>query len=240
MKAPLFIVVLALSAASLAAEVTPGDTLDQAVAALGAPRGRLQVAGRNLVYFERGEIEVHDGRVTRVALATLEEHAARLAREEQQRSVREARRNELIVAGTAERDAKLADENFRGAPLAYQVAYWQNFAARYPGVSVSEPLAIVRLKRNEQLEQQAREERRREELEERQLAQERERAEFYPFYTGSYYPRYRPYYSPSFGNISYDFWDKPMPVYTSPRGDPPGVPALSDRARRGGRYGNQM
>src|SRR5262245_16075696 len=119
MKAPLLSLAFALTAASLAADVAPGDTLDQAVAALGSPRGRLQVAGRNLVYLGRGGSEGGDGRVPRVALVTPEEHAARQAREEQQRSVRETRRNELIVAGTAERDAKLADENFRSAPLAY-------------------------------------------------------------------------------------------------------------------------
>src|SRR5689334_15458512 len=100
MKAPVLGLVLALSAASLAAEVAPGDTLEEAVATLGSPRGRLQVAGRNLVYFERGEIEVRDGRVTRVDLLTPEEYAAQQAREEQQRSTREARRNELLVAGT--------------------------------------------------------------------------------------------------------------------------------------------
>lgn len=240
MKTPVLCLALALSTASFAAEVAPGDTLAEAVAALGAPRGRLQVAGRHLVYFERGEIELRDGRVTRVDLLTPEEQAARLAREEQQRSMRETRRNELIAAGTAERDAKLADENFRSAPLAYQVTYWQNFAARYPGVAISEPFTIARLKLAEQLEEKAREARQREELAQRQFAAERERTEFYPLYTGSYYRCSRPYYSPSFGEISYDFWDKPLPVYTSPRGDPPGVPAWSDRGRRGGRYRNQM
>jgi hypothetical protein len=222
MKAPVLFLALALSAASLVADVAPGDTLEQAVATLGAPRGRLQVAGRNLVYFERGEIEVRDGRVTRVDLLTPEEHAARQAREAQQRDERETRRNELLVAGTAERDSKLADENFRAAPVAYQVSYWQGFAARYPGVSVAEPLTIARLKLNEQLEQKAREARRQEEQEAR-LAEQRDRPEFYPLYTGSYYRRYRPYYSPGFGDISYDFWDKPLPVYTSPRGEPAGT-----------------
>jgi len=249
MKAPVLWLALALSATSLvAAEVTPGASVDEALATLGSPRGRLQVGARNLMYYERGEIEVQEGRVTRVDLRTPEEHAALLAREEHQRSERDVRRQELIAAGTAERDAKLADGNFRSAPLAYQVSYWQNFVRRFPEVSVLEPLTIARLKFNEQLEekqQKEREVRRREEREEQEIAARRDRPDFYPLYTGSHYDRrYRPYYTPSFGEITYDFWDKPLPPYSTPSGNPAGEwhgpvvnfpstnPALPDRGRR--------
>ena len=249
MKAPVLWLALAVSTTSLvAAEVAPGVSLDEALATLGAPRGRLQVGSRNLMYYERGEIEVQAGRVTRVDLRTPEEHAALLARAEQQRGERETRRREWLAAGEAERDRKLADENFRAAPLAYQVSYWQNFARRYPDVSIAEPLTIARLKYNEQLaekERKDREARRREELEEQQLAEHRDRGEFYPLFTSMpYYRRYRPYYSPGFGDITYDFWDKPLPPYSTPSGNPAGDlrgpvvdfprtnPAHGDRGRR--------
>ena len=225
MKAPLFCLVFALFTGSVvAAEIQPGTSLEQAVAALGSPRGRLQVGDRSLVYFERGEIEVQDGRVTRVDLKTPEEHASLRAREEQQRTVRAARREQLIAAGTAERDRKLADENFRSAPVAYQVAYWQDFASRYPDVSVVEPLTIARIKYNEVLEEKHRTEReqqRREEREEQEWAAQRDRSEVYPLYTSYGYGRYRPYNSPSFVP-TYTFFSSPLSPYSTPSGNPAG------------------
>ncbi len=226
MKTPVLCLVLALAAVSAgAAEVVPGNSLEEAIAALGSPRGRLQVGDRNLVYYERGEIEMQGGRVTRVALRTPEEHALLLAREERQRGEREVRRNQLIAAGTVERDRKLADENFRAAPLAYQVSYWQDFARRYPDVSVVEPLAIARLKYNEQLEERQRKDRTAQleaELLEQKLAAEKSRPEVYPLYTGSPYYRYRHYYSPGLGPITYTFYSSPLPPYTTPSGNPAG------------------
>lgn len=211
----------------MAAEVGPGATYAEAVAELGSPRGRLQLGDRNLVYFERGEIEMREGRVTRVDLRTPEENALLLAREEQQRSVRVDRQRELVAAGKAERDAKLADDNFRNAPVAYQVSYWQDFVRRYPGVSVAEPLTIARMKYNEQLEQKQqadRETQRREEREERELAAQRDRSEVYPLYTGSpYYRRYRPDYASSPGFVpTYTFYSSPLPPYSVPSGNPAG------------------
>jgi hypothetical protein len=225
MKAPLFCFAFAFSAASLvAAEIQPGISLEQALATLGSPRGRLQVGDRSLVYFERGEIEVQDGRVTRVDLKTPEEHASLRAREEEQRSMRAARHEQLVAAGIAERDRKLADENFRSAPVAYQVAYWQDFASRYPDVSVVEPLTIARIKYNEHLEEKQRKEReqqRREEREEQELAAQRDRSEVYPLYTSYGYGRYRPYNSPSFVP-TYTFFPSPLPPYSTPSGNPAG------------------
>ena len=226
MKAPIFWFAFALSAASLmAAEVVPGASLDEALATLGSPRGRLQVGERNLVYFQRGEIEVQAGRVIRVDLKTPEEQAAWLARAEEQRSAREERRQQLVAAGTAERDRKLADENFRAAPLAYQVSYWQDFVCRYPDVSVVEPLTIARMKYNEQLEEKhkkVRDEQRIAELE-RQLAARNDKPEVYPLFTSSpYYSHYRSYSSPTFGPFDYTFFSSPLPPYTTPSGNPAG------------------
>jgi len=223
----LSLALLLVSVSSLrAAEVAVGATFEEVRAALGAPRGQVALASRQLLYFERGEVEMQQGRVTRVALRTPEEHAAFQQREEQFRAQREARRAEWMAAGIAERDQKLADETFRDAPLAYQVSYWQDFARRYPGVPVSEPLAISRMKYNEQLQQQRRQEEQAERLAdiEERLDAVTERSEFYPLYTTAYpgYYHRRPYYPPSLGPIEYTFFSSPLPPYTTPSGNPAG------------------
>ncbi len=207
-----------------AAEIQPGDTLAEVRATLGAPRGRAVQDGRQVLYYQQGEVELQGDTVTRVALRTAEEQAALEAREEKSRAERTARREQLVAEGTALRDRKLADPDFKDAPFAYQVTFWEDLARRYPGVSVVEPLTIARMQLNEQLEKNRREAEavaRAAEREEFLAAQERV-TEVYPLFTGLRYPRYRHYYPPSLGPISYDFWATPLPPYSTPSGNPAG------------------
>lgn len=217
---PRVLLVLALSAAPfpVVAAVGTGATLDEVRAALGAPSGQMRLGERQLLYYARGSVELTRGRVTRVALMSAEEHQAQVVREERQQAERESRRAQLLEEGTALRDRKLADEAFRSAPVAYQVAFWEDFARRYPGVPCAEPLTIARLKLNEQMEERnrkAEELRRLAEIEERLAAAERApryHPAGYPFYRGRR-DRHQEF---GFGQISYRFYDAPLPVYTTP------------------------
>lgn len=167
MKAVQFALLLSVPLAVAAAEVRTGDNLNEVRAAMGAPRGQVKAGYRQMLYYDRGEVEMQAGVVTRVALLSEADYTALEAR----RAVEAARVNEentrLDAQGEALKARKLADSNFLSAPLAYQIAFWQDFSRRYPGVSVAEQLMIARLRLAEQFNQRHAEEERLAELEAR-------------------------------------------------------------------------
>ncbi|HWA27317.1 MAG TPA: hypothetical protein VG734_16810 [Lacunisphaera sp.] len=226
MKTPALCLMIALAAGSplAAGEIGPGATLAEVHATLGLPRGRAQAGGKDILYYERGEVVLQNGRVEHVALRTPEEHAVLVAREDRRRDEREARRAKSLAEGTALRDAKLADPEFKHAPAAYRVAYWEDFARRYPEVTCAEQLAIARIQLKEQVAQelarQEEERMRRTELEERLAATERRAAYARPYYSAGYGRRY--YHPVGLGPITYTFFDSPLPPYTTPSGNPAG------------------
>ncbi|MFZ5496167.1 MAG: hypothetical protein ACOZE5_12645 [Verrucomicrobiota bacterium] len=250
MKKPRLLLVLTLCATPFAAgaEVAPGATFDEVRAVLGAPSGQVRAGGRHLVYYARGAVELVGGRVARVDLRSPEEHASLLAREERLRGESEARRARLIGEGAALRDRKLADASFQAAPAAYQVAFWEDFARRYPGVSCVEPLTIARARLNEQLEEKRRkdeEARRIAELEARLAAAERAPVVYHRVRPYRGYGHHDPHHEFALWPVNYTFYDAPLPVYTTPttpainplRGDPAQPPRFefgnTDRRRRG-------
>lgn len=227
MKVSALCYALALCTGSiLAAEVQPGASREEVSATLGAPRGQLHLDGRQVLYYERGDVELQNGVVTRVNLRSPEDHAIWSVREERLRGEREARRDQMLAEGTALRDRKLADPILLAAPVAYQVAFWEDFARRYPEVSCVEPLTIARLRLSEQIEDRNEREEQSDRLagiEERFAAADR-RPTFYPLFTSSH--SYRRHHRHSdfagLGPITYTFFDKPLPPYSTPSGNPAG------------------
>lgn len=139
-----------------AGEVQTGDTLSQVQAALGTPRGQMSAQGRQLLYFDRGEIELRAGAVTRVALMSVDEHAARetrraadAARMREEQEIRQAR---SITEGEALKARMLADPAFLSAAPGEQLAFWEYFARSHPEVPVAEQLAAARQRTREQAE----------------------------------------------------------------------------------------
>jgi len=229
MKTPRLIVAGFLSVVSfaLAAEVQRGDSRADVRDALGAPRGQVTLDGRQVLYYERGEVELQGDTVTRVSLRTPEEQLALDAREERNRGERVARLTQLATEGAALRDRKLADDNFKNAPLAYQVSYWENFTRSYPGVSVTEPLTIARLRYNEQLAaQRVKDDQaaRIADLEER-LARS-QNGDYGTTYAGYGYGRGYGYgygghgYPLDFRSLRYDFGTTTAAPYETPHGSP--------------------
>lgn len=231
MKTPRLLAACVLSASPFAAmaEVRTGDSLADVHHALGAPRGHVTVDGRHVLYYERGEVELQDDTVTRVALRSPEEQLELEARAERNRGEREARLNQLLAEGTALRDRKLADDNFKNAPLVYQVSYWENFTRAYPGVSVIEPLTIARLRLNEQLTAKRAEDEQAAHLAELEarLAQTEGDSYYYPYYSsyGYGYGYHRRGYNPvNLMPIRYNFQNTSAAPYESPRGAPYATP----------------
>jgi len=174
-------------------EVRTGDNVDQVQTALGAPHGKIHMGNRELLSFDRGEVELTSGVVTRVALRQEEAQAAFEARRAAEvlrlREEQAIRQAQLTAEGAALKAGKLADAAFQSASPRFQVEFWRNFASRYPGVSCWEELSRARARFYEQehAEQLAEEEAQR--LAEIK-ARESEQAMFYPIYSYDYDRRY--------------------------------------------------
>jgi hypothetical protein len=233
MKTRVICLAFALATMLPADEVRPGESLDRVRAVLGIPNGEVQLGDRVLLYYDRGSVELQEGRVTKVALRSEDEHALLLARETRLRAEREEQRARLLAEGTALKDRKLADGSFQSAPISQQIAFWEDFARRYPGVSVAEPLSIARLRLNERIAEQRRRDeelRRLDEIERRLAAAESEpvhyRVRTFPTYYG-HRPHYREF---GLGPITYTFYDAPLPAYVTPT-TPVITPLVGDPAQ---------
>jgi len=218
-----------------AAEVRIGDSVDDVRASLGAPRGQLTVGGRQILHFDRGEVELQGGAVTRVALVTPAEFQAREAR----RAAEAARLGEETARRNAEGEAvkarRLADPSFLAAPLTYQLEVWRNFAVRYPGVSVAEQFAVLRMRLAEQIAERQSQETRLAELEERvnQAEARADEADSRHYYFGAYgyddfYRNRHPF---TLWPIQYHFDNTPQPIIT-PYNPNAYYPPTYDQARR--------
>lgn len=235
---------LALPLALFAADVKPGDSANDVRAALGAPRGQVDVGGHAIFYYDRGEIELRSGVVTRVSLRSAADQVAlenrRAAEASRVRDEQDIRRAQLSAEGTALKARKLSDPAFQAAPLDYQVAFWEDFSRRYAEVPCSEQLTVARARLAEKVaDGQVRTEqaRRLAELEARvalaeaQASNAREQAAFYPPFTSSY-RQFRDYYHDHYRYPatpvqlpSYQFYEHPMPYATSP-GMPPRIATI--------------
>ncbi len=236
MRHPLLLLGLPLALA--AAEVRTGDSLEQVKDMLGSPRGQLQAGDRQRLVYERGEIELEYGVVTGVKLLSAEAHAEREAQRAAEatrvREETEVHRARLQAEGEALKARKLSDPGFTGAPLEYQVAFWEDFTRRFPGVPSAEELALTRLRLAEKLEAQRvreAEERRITELEAR-VREAEARADALEART----TRYRNYYGYAGGRarrpfslwpVEYKFFDAPLPPYSTPAGTPFSTPTTN-------------
>lgn len=220
---------------SIAADVAVGDSLESVRSNLGIPRGNLKTGSRDVLYYDRGEVEVRSGVVIRVSLRSEEEQAAfdarRTAEALRAREEREILRARLTAEGEELKARKLADPSFQASPPGYQVAFWEDFSRRYSDVPSAEQLQVVRARLAEQMtDQQAKMEqaRRLAELETRVAEAEARSNEalayrsvnrgFYP-YQSSPHDRYPLNLWP----INYQLFESPLPYATSP-GMPPMQP----------------
>lgn len=206
-----------------AGEVRPGDTLDEVRATLGTPRGQLLAGGRYLLYYERGEIELRAGVVTRVALLSVDDHAAREARRAAEavrvREEQEIRRARLSAEGEALKARRLADPAFQAAPPNYQVAFWADFSRRYSDVPSEEQLTAARQRLAEQWDArrvQAEQADRLAELEARLIAAEaRADASDNRSYVSFYGGRHTRRHSDNLWPVEYHFNDGPQQPYAA-------------------------
>ena len=225
MKTPAVLALLALAVPVGAADPAVGATFAEVRSTLGLPKGLARAGERQLLYYDRGQIELTGGRVSRVILRTPEAqaaHEAKVAATEARLREETAQRHErLNREGEAVKAAKLADDRFAAAPLAYQVSFWEQFARKYPGVDCREPLTIARLQLAEHLEEKrerAEQAARLAELETR-LAEAESRASYATYFGRGFGRRWRDRHADrpfTAWPVEYRYYDSPQPYATSP------------------------
>jgi hypothetical protein len=123
----------------------PGDTRDAVIAELGAPNGSVAAGDRVVMYYDRGTVQLRDGRVAAVNLVSAAELAAREAKEaaamQRMEEATQARRTRLEAEGNAIHAARKADASFAALPADTQLGYWRQFAMRFPMISVENEIA---------------------------------------------------------------------------------------------------
>ena len=122
------------------AAIVDGATRDQTIAELGAPTGTIVMGTREVLYYDRGTVELRDGKVVRANLVSPEE--ARRRREAEARAYQEWLRVEAErsarrkVEGEQELKRMLNDASFLLEDPERQVELWQDFIRKYPEVPV--------------------------------------------------------------------------------------------------------
>ena len=140
MKPMLFSLMFFAFATARAADPDVGDTREKVTDELGNPNGHI-VAGHNeFLFYDRGTVELANGKVTIVRLLTDDQLAAKQAAAAEQARLAEAQQKKLAADGIAEKERTLADAVFAKKSPADQLAYWLQFAKKYPGVAIGDQL----------------------------------------------------------------------------------------------------
>ena len=168
--------------------VGPLDTIQQVHEQLGAPNGYINVDGAEVLYYDRGHVELTDGIVTSSELLSVEEFTLRREREERERVLRaeelREKRERRFAKGSRESADRLSDNLFMSSPASKRLAYWREFHRKYPEVTLPEDYTIALREREAEMrvqrsEQRVRElERQAEEAEEESYAMVRDERRF--------------------------------------------------------------
>ena len=130
-------VIILTATAAWAADPQVGDSKDRVLDNLGNPKGRMSIKNMEVLFYDRGSIELLDGKVSMVKLVTAEQLARQQAAQAEQEKRSAEARKKLIAEGEVEKQRLLDDPAFARKSPAEQAEAWRKFAAKYPGVSVA-------------------------------------------------------------------------------------------------------
>lgn len=124
------------------ADVKVGDSRQQVIDELGVPQGEIAAGAYEMLTFERGKVELRDGKVAKLELVSVEQlERARELRAQAavaaEKAAAEARLKR-IAEGTEVRKRKLADSAFMLSTASERVSYWQGFKKLYPEIALGD------------------------------------------------------------------------------------------------------
>jgi hypothetical protein len=157
------VLLAALACGDAAQAVKLGDSRMDVVAELGAPTGFIRCGKEETLYYERGSLQLQDGKVVNFELLSPDQLRAKKVAEAKARAEQAARvaelRAQLKTEGESVLAKLLADPDFVNAGSAVQVARWREFMKKYPDVPVSEYYLPTLKRYEEEQAQQARDQR---------------------------------------------------------------------------------
>jgi hypothetical protein len=136
MKTLAFLLLLAAPVLAHATDIHSGDSLADVQAALGAPNGQVQLGDKLVLFYDRGQVQLVDGKVTGSKLISAEEFAA-------QKAKLAAQKAKHAAEGQALKAQKLADPDFVSASPGAQLIFWQDFRMHYPEVSCDDEYKLA-------------------------------------------------------------------------------------------------
>ncbi len=217
---PLLAILFLLPLGDLSAvELQTGDSAERIKEVLGRPNGIIILKNKQVLFFDRGEVTLIDGKATRLDILSEEESLVELNKQKQKREraarlVEERIRNR-VAQGLAKKEDKLTSPDFLASSAYTRLEFWRDFRRRYPEVDVSDQLAATLKERSKELEQQADEQRVAQlEVRVREAEYRARRAERRSYYRGSnsFYNFSRPNYVYRFPTTGhFGFAGRPAP-----------------------------
>lgn len=146
-----------------AEELQPGDSIDKIKEELGRPNGVISLKNKQILFFDRGEVTLVDGKATSLDILSEDEAAKELEKKKQKREkaaqlVEERIRNR-VNKGLALKEDKLTSPDFLASSNYSRLQFWRDFQRKYPEVDISSELTSTLKERAKELEQQAEEQR---------------------------------------------------------------------------------
>lgn len=144
------------------AVITKDTPLTEVEKILGKPQGKLEMGTNITLYYDRGLIDLVDGKVVKVHLVSPEE--AILLRQAREREFEELKRQaennrkRLTLDGQLALKKILADKKFEKQSPQERVAFWQDFQLQYPYTDIGTRLVDAMKEAGFQKQQRANQE----------------------------------------------------------------------------------
>ncbi len=142
-----------------AMELQPGDSFERVKEVLGRPNGVISLKNKQVLFFDRGEVTLVDGKATKLDLLTEKEAEADLVKKQQKREkaaqLVEKRIQIRVKEGIALREDKLTSPDFLASSAGVRLDFWRNFRRRYPEVDITNALTKALNERTTELQRQA-------------------------------------------------------------------------------------
>ena len=113
-----------------------GESKDEVIEQLGKPQGKMLMRNKEVLFYERGTVELTDGHVSTSKLLSAQGLYQEKLKKAQDQKAAEARQEQLREEGEKEKKRILSDASFTNKPPQEQLSYWEDFKKKYPGVVV--------------------------------------------------------------------------------------------------------
>jgi len=191
------LVVFSSDSTASGGNIAMGDSYQSVISILGRPNGSMEIGGKRVLVYDRGEVILVEGEVVKIDLVSQEAAALEQSRRSERRAAAIARTTiedlERQRRGTAVKTAKLGSGYFLAQLAETRLEFWKHFRVQYPRVDVAREIDSALLEISVERSANARDERIYT-LEERvRHAEQRSRSQSHAYSPYSSYSRFTRY-----------------------------------------------